>query len=645
MAQTFKIKRSNTTSAPGSLSAGELAYSSNSNKLFIGHPQSAAITTIGGEVYVNMLDHTAGTLTASSALIVDANSKIDNLLVDNLQLNGNTISSGSGNITISSATGSISVAGAAHELQIIDNSGTAFVITEGSNTYMTFDTTNNAEKVVFDKNLDLNGNDLLFDADADTKIEAPFDDLLAFTLGGTTFITLGASTGLSPSNGGSIPLGSSSVPWSILHVDNLSLDSNTIASTDTNGDINLVPNGSGRVHLDGFAFPVNGAGSTGQFLRKDSNGDLEFATVTSSFTLSADSGSNDTFSTGGTLTFTGGEGIDTTVSDDTITIAAEEASTSNKGVASFAAGNFTVSSGAVTAKNITLGSSTLTLGSTTTAIAGVTQLDVDNIRVNGNEISSTNSNGDISLNPNGAGTVDVNSSRIVNVTDPSGAQDAATKGYVDAVKQALDVKDSVRVASTANVSLTDGSSGLEAGDAIDGVTLVAGDRVLLKNQTDASKNGIYVAVASGGNPARSTDANISAEVTAGMFMFVEEGTTNGDNGYVLTTNDTVTLDTTDLVFTQFSGAGQVVAGDALSKSGNTLNVNDDNVTLEVNTDALRIKGITATAVGDILLGAAGNAGYTRHVKPSGSATAYSYLLSMDTAGNARWADVLDGGTF
>ena len=75
-----------------------------------------------------MLDHTAGTLTASSALIIDSNSKIDNLLVDNLQLNGNTISSGSGNITISSATGSISIAGAAHELLIIDNSGTSFVI-------------------------------------------------------------------------------------------------------------------------------------------------------------------------------------------------------------------------------------------------------------------------------------------------------------------------------------------------------------------------------------------------------------------------------------------------------------------------------------------------------------------------------------
>ena len=130
-----------------------------------------------------------------------------------------------------------------------------------------------------------------------------------------------------------------------------------------------------------------------------------------------------------------------------------------------------------------------------------------------------------------------------------------------------------------------------------------------------------------------------------MFCFIEEGTANGDNGFVLTTNDPITLDTTDLTFTQFNGAGQIIAGDALSKSGNTLNVNDDNITLEVNSDALRIKGITTTAVGDLLIGAATNGGYSRLVKPSGTATASDYILSMNTSGVASWANTLDGGTF
>jgi hypothetical protein len=145
---------------------------------------------------------------------------------------------------------------------------------------------------------------------------------------------------------------------------------------------------------------------------------------------------------------------------------------------------------------------------------------------------------------------------------------------------------------------------------------------------------------------RADDANISAEVTPGMFVFVEEGNSTGDNGYVLTTDAPITLGSTNLVFTQFSGAGQIDAGDALSKTGNRLDVNDDNITIEVNSDQLRIKGISSTAKGDLLLGAATNAGYTRHVAPtSGSATANTYLLSMDTSGNALWADTLDGGTF
>ena len=130
-----------------------------------------------------------------------------------------------------------------------------------------------------------------------------------------------------------------------------------------------------------------------------------------------------------------------------------------------------------------------------------------------------------------------------------------------------------------------------------------------------------------------------------MFTFVEEGTVGGDNGFVLTTNDPITLNTTALTFVQFSGAGQVIAGDALVKSGNTLHVNDDNITTEVSNDTLRIKAISATAVGDLLVGKASNGGYTRLLKPSGNATATDYILSMNTSGVASWANTIDGGTF
>ena len=289
--------------------------------------------------------------------------------------------------------------------------------------------------------------------------------------------------------------------------------------------------------------------------------------------------------------------------------------------------------------NFTFNGTTLAL----TAGMDITgDLDVDNININANTISSTDTNGDITLSPNGTGTVKVPSGY-----DDRSGQDSltlVTKGYVDAVKQSLDIKDSVRVASTGNVSLTSGSSDLEAGDTIDGVTLVAGDRVLLKNQSTASENGIYVAVASGGTPARSDDANASAEVTSGMFVWVEEGTSNGDQGYVLTTNNVITLNTTNLTFTQFSGAGQITAGNGLTKSGNTINVVPDNVTLSVTADEIKLKGdVTTTALGDLLIGKATDGGYKRLAVSSGGA---NYLLQINASGtDLEYTNTLDGGTF
>jgi len=168
---------------------------------------------------------------------------------------------------------------------------------------------------------------------------------------------------------------------------------------------------------------------------------------------------------------------------------------------------------------------------------------------------------------------------------PSNANDATSKSYVDATKSGLDVKDSVRVATTAAGTL---ASDFVNGDTIDGVSLATGDRILIKNQADASENGIYTVKASGA-PDRATDYDANSEVTPGAFSFVEEGTVNADTGWVLTNDGSITVGTTDLAFTQFSGAGLITAGDGLTKSGNNLAVNVDDSSLEINSDSLRIK--------------------------------------------------------
>ncbi len=647
MAQTIQIKRSPNsggTATPTSLAAGELAYSDNSAKLFIGRPNDGAVLTIGGELYVNMLDHTAGTLTTSSAIIVDSDGKIDKLKIGNIRINDtqNQIETTAGNLTLDPSadlriySGTIDLSTQSTEFKLRDNSATAGTFATADHTYLTFDTTNSAELVKFGRQVEFSGAYTLPTTDGTN---------------GQALVTDGSGTVTFTDVAATLTVDSDSATADVeLLTDDLRIIGgeglNTVVAK-SGTDVTLTISGE-----DATAATTAGAANKGVA----SFDSVNFA-VTSGFveskpiTLTADDSNTLDKAAGEGLTVSGGEGIDTTITSGELRITGELASTSNKGVASFSNANFAVASGVVTIKDngvsndelanstITLGSTTLTLGATTTAVSGLTQLNVDNIRIDGNVISSTNTNGSIGLNPNGSGAINVNNSRITNVSDPTQAQDAATKAYVDAVKQALDIKDSVRVATTAAITI---STALNVGDAIDGVTLADGDRVLVKNQTDASQNGIYLA---GSSPVRSADANASSEVTSGMFCFVEEGTVNGDNGFVLTTNDPITLDTTDLTFTQFNGAGQIIAGDALSKSGNTLNVNDDNITLQVASDTLRIKGITTTAVGDLLIGAATNGGYTRLVKPSGNATASDYVLSMNTSGVASWANTLDGGTF
>ena len=566
MAVTLQIKRSTGSSAPGSLADGELAYTKGDNKLYIG--DGSSVRLIGGKAFNDLIDHNAGTLTASSALIVDSNKAIDDLIV------GNNASTG-GSIQIKEGT----------------NNGTHHVQLIAPNS--------------------LSGN-------------------IAFTL----------------------------------------------PSAD---------------------------GSADQVLKTNGSGTLSFATVNTSFTLAADSGSNDTFNTGETLTFFGGEGIDTTVANNAITVAAEDATASNKGIASFSSDDFDVSSGAVTVKaagitnaqlagsianaklsnsSVTIGSDAISLGGSRTDINGLTSLDVDNITIDGNTVSSTNSNGNIVLDPNGTGTVDVSGAKITTVGTPSQSTDAATKGYVDGVVNGLDVKKSVDFASTANVAGTynNGAGTITAGSngalSMDGGSPAIGQRVLLKDQTDSVQNGIYSVTTAGNAGAayvltRATDADAAAEISGGAFFFVEQGSANADNGYVTTHNGTPTIGTDDITFEQFSGAGQISAGSALTKTGNTLNVAVDDSSIEINSDALRVKAsgitnamlagsidLTAKVTGALPVGNGGT-GLTSIAKGSilvansantisaldGGGSTDKILLYSQSSDTLAFTNAVDGGTF
>jgi hypothetical protein len=181
---------------------------------------------------------------------------------------------------------------------------------------------------------------------------------------------------------------------------------------------------------------------------------------------------------------------------------------------------------------------------------------------------------------------------VENLPAPTTDGDAARKAYVDAVSRGLDIKESVRV-TTAGANIDIGSS--TDPSPIDGVTLNDGDRVLLKDQTDAVENGIYVA-STATDPTtwtRSPDSNENNELNAGSFVFVEEGNTNLNRGFVLSTNEPFDVGVDAINFTQFSGVGQIVAGNGLGKTGDTFNIK----TNAVQTDELD-ESILPTWTGD-----------------------------------------------
>ena len=374
-------------------------------------------------------------------------------------------------------------------------------------------------------------------------------------------------------------------------------------SIDGSGDVTI------STTMDSTGVSAGSYGSTTEIpiLTVDAKGRVTAASVGSistSFTLT-DGSNSETIAGGNTLTVTAGEGIDAVVgSTDTLTISAEDATSSNKGIASFG-GDFSVSSGAVSLANnsVTIGSDAVALGGSRTDINGLTSLDVDNMTLDANAISTTDTNGNLELSPNGTGTVVVPASYEARAGFSS--QSLVNKSYVDSVTSGLSVKSPVKVATTGNLAATynNGAGTLTANSnfalSVDGVTVSVNDRVLVKDQSTAAQNGFYKVTATGSGSAafvltRTPDADAASELVAGAFAFVEEGTANADNGYVLSTDGAVTLGTTAINFEQFSGAGQISAGDGLAKTGNSLSLNVDNSSIEINADTARVKALGVT---------------------------------------------------
>lgn len=185
-----------------------------------------------------------------------------------------------------------------------------------------------------------------------------------------------------------------------------------------------------------------------------------------------------------------------------------------------------------------------------------------------------------------AANISLNNFKITSLGAPTAADDAATKAYVDALSQGFDVHTACRLATTANITL----SGAQT---IDGVSAIAGDRILVKDQTTQTQNGIYVVAA--GAWTRATDADETGEIKSGTFVFINEGTVNASSGWSQTTTGTVTIGSSNIVFEKISSAGQITAGAGLTKTGSSIDVSSASAArIVVNADSI---DLATTGVG------------------------------------------------
>ena len=558
MSTIIQIKRNSGTTAPGTsdLVVGEMAYAYDASndgasaKLYIeavNSSSAADIHVIGGKYFTDLLDHTAGTTTASSALLVDANKKLNELLVDNVTIDGNDISStdSNGNLTLTpNGTG-----------MVVINKNDGFQVPVGTTAQRRASpvtgqlrynsTTSQFEGYAASSWGSLGG---VIDVDQDTKITAESaagqdEDVLTFFTAGTAQVVI-ADGALRPVTDNDVDLGTSSLEFkdaffdgtvttdalvadtadvnggsidgvtigsnavaTILNVDNLRLDANTISSTNSNGDITISPNGTGNVSVASDSLLIESAASESATLGVYA-GEAAAALVV----LSADDGDDN----GDDWTFTGNTDNTLTIGNDisgssvaqiTLTPHATVASSTTAIAGALTVAGATTFSGAVdmgsqatTNVNIDSGAiDAVTIGTNSV----VTDLRVDNLKLDGNTVSSTDSNGNVILEPNGSGNVVANTDTLsISATEgeastlllqtDQGDDNGDDWTIVNSTSNTLTFNSDISGSSVAQLTLTPHATVASSTAAFAGHVTIAGDLTITGSTTTASSTNTVI---------------------------------------------------------------------------------------------------------------------------------------------------------